>query len=212
MLTVNDVVTISLSVLGGVGGSALVVWKLSDWLGKVWANRILEKDRLKYQKELEAVKTELGLASQEYLIRFSSLHNQRADIIDTLYKKCVASDRAMSSILKLFQEAGEPSPEEKIKDFAKTFNDFYLFYYDKKIYFSPSLCEQIDNLATSLKHIHIDLTTYPVDTKSPEYSVSPELLRERSQYWREARQNYTNISNPLKTDIEKEFRELLGVK
>jgi hypothetical protein len=43
------------SMLASVGGAAVIIFGMSSWLGKVWANRILEADKLKYQHALEAV-------------------------------------------------------------------------------------------------------------------------------------------------------------
>jgi hypothetical protein len=44
----------------------VIVLALSSWLGKVWANRILEQDRRRYAEELERVKTELERTSREW--------------------------------------------------------------------------------------------------------------------------------------------------
>ncbi|HEX8457299.1 MAG TPA: hypothetical protein VF656_08380 [Pyrinomonadaceae bacterium] len=44
------------SIITSVGGSAILVIGLSSWLGKVWASRILEADKLKYQSAFEEVK------------------------------------------------------------------------------------------------------------------------------------------------------------
>src|SRR6266545_315513 len=35
--------------VGSVGGASILILGLSSWLGKVWASRILEKDRATYQ-------------------------------------------------------------------------------------------------------------------------------------------------------------------
>lgn len=43
------------SMLASVGGAALIIFGLSSWLGKVWANRILEADKLRYQSALAVV-------------------------------------------------------------------------------------------------------------------------------------------------------------
>ncbi len=43
------------SMLASIGGGAFIIIALSSWLGKVWANRILEADKLKYQSALEVV-------------------------------------------------------------------------------------------------------------------------------------------------------------
>jgi hypothetical protein len=39
-------------VVGVLGGLAVIVFALAAWLGKIWAERILEKDRQHYRAEL----------------------------------------------------------------------------------------------------------------------------------------------------------------
>lgn len=40
------------AIIAAFGGSTLILIAASSWLGKVWASRILEKDRAHYQREL----------------------------------------------------------------------------------------------------------------------------------------------------------------
>ena len=47
--------------MGSLGGGAVIVFAFSSWLGKVWAKRILEKEKHQYAAELERIKTELKL-------------------------------------------------------------------------------------------------------------------------------------------------------
>jgi hypothetical protein len=58
-MTIVDAWKVSLAVLASLGGGGVIVVMLSSWLGKVWANRILEQDRLKYATEMEKLKSEL---------------------------------------------------------------------------------------------------------------------------------------------------------
>jgi Glu-tRNA(Gln) amidotransferase subunit E-like FAD-binding protein len=44
------------SILTSIGGGAAIIFGLSSWLGKVWASKILEADKLKYQSAFEVVK------------------------------------------------------------------------------------------------------------------------------------------------------------
>jgi hypothetical protein len=44
------------SILASTGVGAVIIFGLSSWLGKVWANRILEADRLRYQSALDVFK------------------------------------------------------------------------------------------------------------------------------------------------------------
>lgn len=211
-MTVEQVVTISISVLTALGGAVAIILWLSSWLGKVWAARILEKDRLRYGRELEAVKAELGRATQEYLVKFSALHIERAQIIRDLYKKLLASQRQMNSILKPPQLVEETPLPNKVKDFVGTFNAFYQYHLESRIYFPPSLCSQIDDLAFTLRNLHMDITTYPIDTQHIDYRMSPELLKERTEFWVNARKTFNTKADELVSRIETEFRSLLGVK
>ena len=52
----DDVLKIISASLASVGGAGTIIWALSSWLGKVWASRILEADRAKYQAQLEVIK------------------------------------------------------------------------------------------------------------------------------------------------------------
>ncbi|MDP3110613.1 MAG: hypothetical protein Q8M71_00740 [Thermodesulfovibrionales bacterium] len=211
-MTTEQVVTICISVLTGLGGGAAIIIRLSSWLGRVWANRILEKDRLKYNRELEIVKNELGRASQEYLIKFSTLHAERGQMIRELYKKLMSTQRMMNSTLKKFQQAGELSIEDKITKFVDEFSGFYQFYLDCRIYFPARICSQIEDLAIKLQEAHIDITTYPVDTKDIEYKMGEGLSKERQESWEQARKTFNTQAEPLFRNIETEFRELLGVE
>ena len=211
-MTIKEVVTIAISVVASLGGGSVIIWAFSSWLGKVWANRILEKDRLRYQKELEAIKAELGRTSQEYIIKFSSLHAQRGDIVRDLYEKFISTQRAMHSILKQFQFASEPPLTDKIKSFVENFDTFYQFYLKRRIYFSKSVCNKIEDLTFTLRDIHIDINTYPVDLDNVEYEVNPDLLEKRQEYWEQAQKSFNKKAESLAEDIESEFRKLLGVE
>ena len=70
-MSVTDVFKISAAILGSVSGAAAIIFGLSSWLGKVWANRILEKDKLKYTSELEKIKAKLQTESQKQNLMFS---------------------------------------------------------------------------------------------------------------------------------------------
>ena len=70
-MNIDDIFKISGAIIASVGGSALLIAGFSTWLGKVWAKRILEKDKLKYTSELEAIKSELQRESERQKVTFS---------------------------------------------------------------------------------------------------------------------------------------------
>jgi len=75
-MNISDIFAISGAVIGSVGGSALIILALSTWLGKVWANRILEQDRFRYKSEIEQLKNKLTSDREKGNIVFSGLIGQ----------------------------------------------------------------------------------------------------------------------------------------
>jgi hypothetical protein len=65
-MTGSEVWWVTAAVISALGGGGAIVLSLSGWLGKVWAARILEADRLKYQKEFERIKNEMELANRQF--------------------------------------------------------------------------------------------------------------------------------------------------
>ncbi len=53
----SDIFKIGLSILSSLGGATLILFAFSSWLGKIWANRILETERGKLASEIELIKT-----------------------------------------------------------------------------------------------------------------------------------------------------------
>ena len=70
-MDINDIFKISGAIIGSVGGAAVIIIGLSTWLGKVWANRILEQDKLRYSSELEKIKNELKSETEKRNFVFS---------------------------------------------------------------------------------------------------------------------------------------------
>ena len=58
-MPVATVIEIAGAILFSLGGASAIVIGAASWLGKVWANRILESDRKRYGEELERVRSDL---------------------------------------------------------------------------------------------------------------------------------------------------------
>src|SRR5262245_26311166 len=58
-MTLRAVIEVAAAILVSLGGAGAIVIAAASWLGKVWANRILESDRRRYGEELERVRSEL---------------------------------------------------------------------------------------------------------------------------------------------------------
>jgi len=57
-LNMEPVLKVAAAIIAAFGSSAVILVACSSWLGKVWASRILEQDRAKYARELQALRGE----------------------------------------------------------------------------------------------------------------------------------------------------------
>ncbi|MCX6858756.1 MAG: hypothetical protein NTX70_00810 [Verrucomicrobia bacterium] len=68
-MTLTDAYEIAGAVLVSLGGAAAILFAFSSWLGKVWAERILSKEKAKYAEDLEAFKKQLVLETESHKVR-----------------------------------------------------------------------------------------------------------------------------------------------
>jgi hypothetical protein len=188
------------AMLVSIGGASIIILGLSTWLGKVWANRILEKE-----------KAQLTQLTKEHEIRFSQLHIERAQVIKQIYGELGELYDSMVSLLKYFQGVDEPKMEEKAKAFQDAHTKFIKSISKNKIYFSKESCEIMERLSFASRDAYIDITTYPIDPRDPEIFATPGLYRERSDLWEEVREKFKNDIIKLKERLEDNFRKILGV-
>lgn len=71
-MDIQTILSISGAVLASLGGGALIVFGASAWLGKVWANRLLENDKLENSKELTSIKSQLDQAQNDRIRKLES--------------------------------------------------------------------------------------------------------------------------------------------
>lgn len=67
----DEVFKFVFAALASVGASGAIIFALSSWLGKVWAERILSKEKHELNKDLESAKTDLELL-KETTLRFKN--------------------------------------------------------------------------------------------------------------------------------------------
>ncbi len=59
-MTWQTVLEIVATAIASVGGAGAIIWALSSFFGKMWANKILEKQKAEYQKDIEEYKSALS--------------------------------------------------------------------------------------------------------------------------------------------------------
>jgi hypothetical protein len=65
----KDLLELSGVILGSLGGGAAIIFGFSNWLGKVWANRLMTKEKAEYAQELESLRNRLTQDTESYKIK-----------------------------------------------------------------------------------------------------------------------------------------------
>lgn len=142
------------------------------------------------------------MASFEYETRFAKLHEKRAEVIAELYRRLVAADRAMIALLSPIQFSHGLSDEERQAEVGKCCDSFNRFFLESQIYFDQCLCVKLEAFNKKLWQAWTDYHTYASD--------EPDVARKRRQTRFQAWKSVSEEAIPLKQEIEKEFRTLLG--
>lgn len=102
-----------------VGGTSAIVIGLAKWFGDRLANKLLEKDKAKYQKELEGLKTkyqtELETKKTE-LEKSKSIFLRYSEHQFNLYNELWKS---LCDLKNIGEELWERAEIQKVKDFSK---------------------------------------------------------------------------------------------
>ena len=211
-MNLEDIWKIAAAILTSLGGGALIVAAFSSWLGKVWANRILEKDRAKYQTEIEILKSDLNKSIHQHNVAVSRIDAQRADAIKTLYAyllawfEAVLEIRAPNKLSKIedvdaimqYQEWGN-ALKHTSEDLAKlTMHTAILLRPDT--YAKVAKC---GHTASRLTITFCDAAFNPKETEPKEIIKNIEAARE------ELEKEYQKGFEPAREALIDEFRNIM---
>lgn len=72
------------AILASLGGGAVILLAFSSWLGKVWAARLMARERARHEKDLENLRNDLQIKQNE---RLETLRNELSIFKETHLKE-----------------------------------------------------------------------------------------------------------------------------
>lgn len=75
-MTFKEIAEVGLTIIASLGGGGLIVVALSSWLGKIWADKMLNNYKAELDKELEDIKSRHASEIEKYK---SELEKARSD-------------------------------------------------------------------------------------------------------------------------------------
>ena len=195
-MDVSSAFHVAFAVLASIGGGGLLVLALSSWLGKVWANRILESDRRRYNEELERLRGELDKVIYVHRVQFETEFRALSDIWAKLSKL-----RSAMGGLRPTMDVADEDPEERFKRrlrrFEEAFNAFVRGVDDQ----SPFYPEEIFQELSAALQI----------ARRESISVSVDKPEQNMAWFKEGAANYgalVEAANKVSSLIRKRLHDL----
>lgn len=179
----SEIITL---IISSIGGSA-ALFAVVAWLARALIKHFFERDLVSFKLNLEKV-------SFEHQIRFSKLHEIRAQIIADLYGRLYEFHWAVCTFLKDFHKAiPDTQRVQALDDKSYEFKDFY----DKhRIYFTENICSKIDEIVNALYSSYV-----PLDRNNKQWKRD----------WIECAKIVQVKYPAIRESLESDFRIILGV-
>jgi hypothetical protein len=186
-MDITSVVQIAATVLGAIGGGGLIVVGCASWLGRVWASRILEADRLRYGQELERLRSELE--SQRRLLQGQldkAIHVHRIHFetefqaLSAIWASLSALRSAMAQLRPQFSIVDQDSDPKagwvrRLYAFNEKFDAFVRAIDDQSPFYAKDIYDELVVALAVARREHTSVRTTPFEGDK--------------DWWREGREN-----------------------
>lgn len=202
------------TILLAFGGNAVLLAVLG-WLAKSFVQQLLYKDIEQFKTTLAAesaaatehLKHELQLVTVEHQIRFSKLHEKRAEVIANLYGLLVEAYWATRSFVATAELASEPPKREKYGAALNKTAEFYQFFDKNRIYLPEAVCGLLGEFVRNMREEAIGFGVYVSyeDSQLPDHTV-----RQKLEAWQKAWEYFESEIPKARSALENEIRGILG--
>jgi hypothetical protein len=219
-MTFVEIVQIGASVIVSLGGAGAIVLGLSNYLGKVWADRALEKQRQEHTRlnlELthqlglmtEQVRNSLQMAALEHQVRFSKLHEKRAEVIVQVYEGLVEARLEGKRFIAADAFITDPKEQqEALRKVRAKMAEVSSDIQKRRIYLPEHICALLQKLSDDMwQYVEAAAIYAPIDPHTEK------IMGEKHDVLLTAYKAYFSEDIPAATKaLEDEFRKLLGVE
>ena len=207
-MTTQNVFQIAAAVIASLGGGSFIVLAASSWLGKLWAGKLLEKEKAAYALELERlrhtyseeisrVQAELQKSAFEHQTRFSWYHQQKAELIANVYSLINEVSEHVREMVSPLQYGDDDARREHEEATTDLYNRLAAEFFGKKIFLEKELCSKIESILSALKEA---ISRFKL-------SQGP---RGDAKLWGEAYNTMDKKVPPLLAELEQKFRSMLS--
>lgn len=201
------------TILLTLGGNTAIV-AILVFLGTKFVEKVFERDSKRFEIELqhkyeiaiERVKNELETRASDHQIRFSKLHERRAETIVEIYGQVNNLAVAAADFLNKYDGSDQVKRRERLDHLWDVGREFRESYSKSRIYFRESTCVLLDKYYETLSNATRNLA---LNQQHPEiFDDKYETVEE----WSKAIHALYNQAPRIKGALEEDFRGMLGVE
>jgi len=172
---------------GGITATAIIML-LSSWLGKVWANRILEQDKAKYRTQVDTLLQDLRTREGKELFVHQLQFEKEFEVYKELWEKVLVLGKAGKNFRSL--QMGQLKPvEDAFNEFSDAHNVLNKLVYGNRPFYAP----KIFDLSKKLLDTACDVAS----------SVKRQDLFERNENRsKEANEKLIKLGDNIETDLD----------
>jgi hypothetical protein len=133
-----------------------IVFGLAAWLGKVWANRILESDRAKYRTQVEGLLADLRVRDDKELLVHRLQFEKEFAICQELWSRARRLALACHGFHDLQQGPVKPE-EELVKELVEAHDAVLETVYANEPFYATTVYEAAEALRKLVIDLHLSL-------------------------------------------------------
>ena len=173
-----------------------------------------ELERLKYELKskgdasIEQLKSSLQQAATEHQVRFSTLHERRAQVIEEVYQRLIDVEKDYGLfVLVDGHETDEKKQREARERNNQAMYDMSVFIEKRRIYLPPDVCTSLKAFLDIMWNNAINVGVFgAIGGDVP----TAETVKERREAFRVAGEALRKEIPSARAALEVEFRKLLG--
>jgi hypothetical protein len=154
------------------------------------------------QRDLERYKSELQRQYYEYQIKYSIIHQKRAEAIASIYSRLVRAKAQLADLVSLLQQGGQSLPDKKSK-VAEAYHDAASFFFEHRIFLPENTSVKIERVLDGMRE-----SFYTFDAAQFGHD---QYKLDKSGFWMKSHKIIRDEIPPLLIELECQFRQALGV-
>ncbi|WP_156472819.1 hypothetical protein [Pseudorhodoferax sp. Leaf265] len=202
------------SILIAFGGNAAMMAVAGILCRWIFENA-LARDAKRFENELKAksdvaienLRSSLQLRTIEHQVRFSRLHERRAEVIAELSGHLAETLWEADSFLSPIEFAGDRDKRTKYADAMRKLVETARFFDKNRVYFPEALCERMEKL---LHDIRAPMSQFGVWLNYSDEELDKEANQRKFDAWTKGFDRIRQDIPAARKALEVEFRALLG--